>query len=302
MDTRDTGAARSFLAGQAKHAGAHASSYRGRLLRSLARRRRLRPRRALRRDRQRGRAASGDRRHAGRSGALGGPGLLEARRGAAPSEAIAHLYVSPGRGAAAGGGRRRLLEALGGARQTYVSADRPVELAARSTSTRSPRRRPERTRGCSRPTPRPRRRSRELPGESWLAIGIGHAGSTLAGTTAVLSALGVARGLRRGRRRAQPRLPARRADAAAARPRRPHGRGAPRLHLLDGLRGDLRGRLERARTAGRRGRSPRPTRQRSRAAVAQARRGPARRRRRGRQGQASPAPKRPRRCGCPACR
>src|SRR6185437_9670682 len=120
MDTRDTGAARSFLATQAKRAGAHASSYRG-----------------VSYEVSPGGVAFG---LVGRFAVIGtedglravigttqGEQALSAATGysklagSAPSGAIAHLYVSPGAARSGSGSSQGLLEALGGARQTFAS-------------------------------------------------------------------------------------------------------------------------------------------------------------------------------------
>ena len=197
MDTRDSGAARSFLATQAKHAGAHSSSYRG-----------------VSYEVSPGGVAFG---LVGSFAVIGSEAGLRAVIGAtqgeaalstssgysklssgAPGEAIAHLYVSPGAAARplASSSSRGILEALGGARQTLVS------VTAQSTALRldvdtlaAPG--SERT-GLLSADPQAAQALSELPGESWLAIGIGHAGSSLAGTTAVLSTLGSLAGSEQG--------------------------------------------------------------------------------------------------------
>jgi hypothetical protein len=188
MDTRDTGAARSFLATQAKRAGAHPSSYRGVSYEVTS-----------------GGVAFG---LVGSFAVIGSEAGLRAVIGAtqgeaalssasgyaqlasgAPSEAIAHVYVSPGAAVshAGAGSTRSLLEALGGARQTFVSltaASGSVQMDVDTLAAPGS----ERT-GLLSSDPQAAQALSELPGESWLAIGIGHAGSTLAGTAAGLSAV-----------------------------------------------------------------------------------------------------------------
>src|SRR5581483_8332368 len=186
MDTSDAGAARSFLATQAKHAGAHASSYRG-----------------VSYEVSPGGVAFG---LVGRFAVIGSEAGLRAvigtnqgeqalsaaqgyskLAGSAPAGAIAHLYVSPGAALSADGGAKGLLEALGGARATYASLTASssslrldVDTVPGATGARQ---------GLLSADPQAAEALSALPGESWLGIGIGHAGSTLAGTTAALSAL-----------------------------------------------------------------------------------------------------------------
>jgi len=185
MDTRDTGAARSFLASQAKHAGAHASSYRGvsyevtpgGIAFGLV-----------------GRFAVIGTEAALREviGATQGEPALSAAPGyskladAAPEGAIVHLYASPG-AARSGSSPGGLLEALGGARATYASLTAAasslrldVDTLPGATGART---------GLLSADPAAAQALSELPADSWLGIGIGHAGSSLPGTTAALSAL-----------------------------------------------------------------------------------------------------------------
>lgn len=186
MDTRDAGAARSFLATQAKHAGAHASSYRG-----------------VSYEVSPGGVAFG---LVGRFAVIGSEAGLRAvigatqgeqalsaaqgyskLAGAAPQEALAHLYVSPGAALSAGGAAKGVLEALGGARATYTSLTASsgslrldVDTLPGATGARQ---------GLLSADPQAAEALSQLPGESWLGIGIGHAGSTLPATTAALAAL-----------------------------------------------------------------------------------------------------------------
>ncbi len=186
MDTSDAGSARSFLATQAKRAGAHPSSYRG-----------------VSYEVSPGGVAFG---LVGRFAVIGseagvravigatqGEPALSAAQGyskladSAPGEALAHLYVSPGAALSAGGSAKGLLEALGGSRATYASVTAAsgslrldVDTLPGATGARQ---------GLLSADPQAAEALSQLPGESWLAIGIGHAGSTLGGTTAALSAL-----------------------------------------------------------------------------------------------------------------
>ena len=185
MDTRDAGAARSFLATQAKRAGAHASSYRG-----------------VSYEVSPGGVAFG---LVGRFAVIGSEAGLRAVIGAtqgeaalsaapgysklagsAPSGAIAHLYVSPGSASAEGGSTRALLEALGGARKTYVSltvASGSLRLDVDTLPEGNARR------GVLSADPQAAQALSELPAESWLGIGVGHAGSSLSGVAAAIAAL-----------------------------------------------------------------------------------------------------------------
>ena len=254
MDTRDAGAARSFLAAQAKRAGAHPSSYRGvsyevspggvafGLVKSFA--------------------VIGS--EAGLRAVIGvtqGEAALASASGysklagSAPSGAIAHLYVSPG---SAGAGRRCERRP---ARRDRRRAGRPTPRWSRpparcsSTSTRS--------RSRSRPGAgaragllalrprRPRRRSRNCRANRGSGSASGTPARASPAPRAGLSALVLAGRLRTGSRHAEPRRAREGADAAAEGARRRHARRAARLRLLDGLGRDLRRRLERARTASR---------------------------------------------------
>jgi Protein of unknown function (DUF3352) len=189
MDTRDATAARSFLASQAKRAHAHSASYRGVSYEvasgglSFGLVGRL--------------AVIGS--EAGLRGVIGttqGEAALSAAGGfrklaaAAPSEAIGHLYVNPGNaGTASHGASLGLLALLGAGRQANVSlrasAGRltlDVDTLAASGSSQS-------AGGLLASDPEAGQALSSLPGESWLAIGLGHVGSNLAADAAGLSAL-----------------------------------------------------------------------------------------------------------------
>ncbi|HXB14607.1 MAG TPA: DUF3352 domain-containing protein [Solirubrobacteraceae bacterium] len=182
MDTSDAGAARSFLATQAKRAGAHASSYRG-----------------VSYEVSPGGVAFG---LVGRFAVIGSEaglrGVIGATQGeaalsstpgyaklasSAPSEAIAHLYVNPAAGAPHGSGQS-LLEAIAGSRPTYAAltlASSSLRLDVDSLAGGAS--------GLLAPDPQAAQALSQLPGESWLALGIGHAGTHLAGAAAALSGL-----------------------------------------------------------------------------------------------------------------
>ncbi|HXR27985.1 MAG TPA: DUF3352 domain-containing protein [Solirubrobacteraceae bacterium] len=179
MDTSDSSKARSFLNSQAAHAGAHATSYRGVSYEATAE----------------GIAfAMVDRfavigSEAGVHGVidttLGGAALLHASGYAklladAPAGALAHLYTNPT--AAAEGGTQKgalgLLALLAGARESNISlvpASGSVSVyvdAAATASTSTPG-------GLLGSVAEGSRAFDELPGDSWLAIGLGHLGSSL---------------------------------------------------------------------------------------------------------------------------
>ncbi|MEA2214513.1 MAG: hypothetical protein QOK19_74 [Solirubrobacteraceae bacterium] len=188
MDTSNAGAARSFLATQAKGAGAHATSYRG-----------------VSYDLGTGGVAFG---LVGRLAVIGSEAGLRAVIGvtqgeaalsragaytkltaAAPHGAIGHLYVNPagaksapGAGASAGlpallsGGRPANVSLLASGASLTLDVD---SLASPGSST-----------GLLAPDPEAAQALGQLPGNSWLALGLGHAGAKLPAAVAGLSALG----------------------------------------------------------------------------------------------------------------
>ncbi len=189
MDTSDAGAARSFLATQAKRAGAHASSYRG-----------------VSYEVSPGGVAFG---LVGRFAVIGSEaglrGVIGATQGeaalssapgyaklsaSAPSEAIAHLYVNPAAGTPnAHGSGQSLLEAIAGSHPTYAAltlASSSLRLDVDSLAGGAT--------GLLSHDPQAAQALSELPGESWLALGIGHAGTHLAGAAAALSGLSLLTG------------------------------------------------------------------------------------------------------------
>ncbi len=188
MDTSDASAARSFLAGQAKRAGAHATSYRG-----------------VSYEVGSAGVAFG---LVGRFAVIGSEAALREVIGAtqgesalrsasaygklaasAPSGAIGHIYVNPQAAGALSGASAHagLLALLGGERPANVSllassgslALDVDTLAHAGTSGGLLSADPESTQALS-----------ELPGDSWLALGLGHAASTLPADVAGLQALG----------------------------------------------------------------------------------------------------------------
>lgn len=204
MDTSDAAKARSFLDQQARRAGAHAQSYRGVSYQAAG-----------------GGLAFGvvDRfavigseagLHSVIDTTLGGSSLAHASGyakllAAAPADALAHIYSNPASEGAspatssksAGGeeGLAGLLALLTGTRQANVSlvATGPAgssagslaldadTLAAGSTAAAG---------GLLAPDPRGAQALAELPGESWLAIGLGSVRTTLAQDVQGLRSLG----------------------------------------------------------------------------------------------------------------
>jgi hypothetical protein len=184
LDTTDTSKARSFLDGQAAKAGARSTSYDG-----------------VSYELSSGGVAFG---MVDRFAVIGSESglhdVIETARGsgsalahsssyakllaAAPSDALAHIYSNPPSTAPAStsseGGLSSLLRVLGGARQANVSLVASAgslaldadTLAANADSTSE-------AGGLMDPDPEGAQALGELPGESWLAIGLGHVGTTL---------------------------------------------------------------------------------------------------------------------------
>lgn len=188
MDTRDASAARAFLATQAKRAHAHSASYRGvsyevasgGLAFGLV------GRFAVIGSEAGLRGVIGATQGEAELSGAGGYGKLTA---AASKEAIGHLYVNPGT-AAGHGASSGLTALLGSGRQANVSLRASggrltldVDTLAAQGSARS-------TGGLLAYDPEAAQALSSLPGESWLAIGLGHVGSNLAADAAGLSALG----------------------------------------------------------------------------------------------------------------
>jgi hypothetical protein len=177
LDTSDAGKARSFLESQAKHAGAHTAAYRGVKYQATA-----------------GGVCFGvvDRlavigSEAGLHGVidttLGGPALTRATGyskllSSAPSSALAHLYANAGAfrspaGGSATGGLSGVLSLLAGGSLVNVSlvpSSSSIAVDADALNAGS---------GILSASPEAARAAGELPGESWLAVGLGNVGSTL---------------------------------------------------------------------------------------------------------------------------
>lgn len=186
LDTSDAGKARGFLDRQAARAGAHRTSYRGVALQvgsggvAFALVRRL----AVIGSEAGVRAAIDA--SAGGSSLAASSGYAKLLR-AAPPGALAHIYSNPSAaGGASSGGQAGLLGLLSGARQANVS------LLARSGSlsldadTLASGGAPG---GLLSTDPEGVAALGELPGDSWLAIGVGHVGASLAEGVQGLSAL-----------------------------------------------------------------------------------------------------------------
>jgi hypothetical protein len=191
MDTSNASAARSFLAAQAKGASAHATSYRGvsyevgtgGVAFGLV-----------------GRFAvigseSGLRAVIGATqgeAALSGAGGYSKLTAAAPAGAIGHLYINPvaAKSAAAAGATAGLPALLSGGRQANVSLlasgaslTLDIDSLASGGGPGSPS-------GLLAPDPEAAQALGQLPGDSWLALGLGHAGANLPSAVAGLGAVG----------------------------------------------------------------------------------------------------------------
>jgi len=189
LDTSDAAKASSFLDAQAAHAGAHATSYRGVSYRSTA-----------------GGVAFGlvDRfavigSEAGMHGvidtALGGPSLARASGysrllASAPGGAVAHVYsnLAGPRTTATQQGLAGVLGLLTGGHQANVSLVPSASSLALDADTlqTGP---ASATGGLLSADPQAAQALSELPGESWLAIGLGDLGSTLTQDVHALRAL-----------------------------------------------------------------------------------------------------------------
>ena len=184
MDTRDSSAARTFLARQAGLAGAHPAVYRGISYEATA-----------------GGPAFG---LIGRFAVIGSEAglraVIDTTQGAAalttasgyakltqsaPADALANLYIGP----AAGAGPRGipgLLEALTGGREADISlqaAAGSLTLDADTLAT------PGTRAGLLTPDPEGSEALAALPGESWLAVGLGHLATNLQTDVAALKGI-----------------------------------------------------------------------------------------------------------------
>jgi uncharacterized protein DUF3352 len=187
LDTSDAGKARSFLAGQAKRAGAHAASYRGvsfqvdsggvafALVHRLAV---IGSEAALR---------SVIDTTAGAPSLASSAGYAKLLR-AAPAGALAHVYSNPQAGSARGSqeGLSGLLGLLAGARQSNVSLLAQADSLSLDADTLAS---PSTPGGLLSADPEGAAALGELPGESWLAVGLGHFGTSLARDVQGLSGL-----------------------------------------------------------------------------------------------------------------
>ena len=185
MDTTDASAARSFLARQAKHAGAHARSYRGvsyEVGRGVAFG--LVGRFAVIGSEPGVRAVIGATQGEAK---LASSGAYSKLASAAPSGALGHLYLNTGNGPAASSPGGGLLGVLGSGRPLDVSlvasgGSLSVDIDSLARSGSSP--------GLLSADPEGSAALGELPGNSWLAIGLGHAGTNLPADVAGLEAVG----------------------------------------------------------------------------------------------------------------
>jgi len=172
LDTRDPNAARSFLTGQARRAGARPQTYRGvsyevassgLAFGLVARFAVIGSQAALRSviDTTQGGAALS---------AAGAYGKLLAK---APAEALAHVYVNPGAREAAGAGVLALLTGQRPANVSLLTKAGSISLDA-DTLGGAPA-------GLLSASPEAARALAAMPGDSWLGIGLARAGSGLPG-------------------------------------------------------------------------------------------------------------------------
>jgi hypothetical protein len=187
LDTSDASKARSFLDGQAKRAGAHASSYHrvSFQLSSSGVAFALVHRFAVIGS-EAGLRAVIDTTAGGASLASSG-GYAKLMR-AAPAGALAHVYVNPTAGGAqpSQAGAAGLLGLLAGARQTNVSLLAKSGSLALDADTLASSSTPG---GLISADPEGAVALGELPGDSWLAVGVGHVGASLSQDVQGLSAL-----------------------------------------------------------------------------------------------------------------
>jgi len=189
LDTRDMRKANSFLEAAAARAGAHATSYRGVAYQLSGG--------DVAFGIVHGFAVIGS--DAGMRGVidttLGGPSLAAAPPYAAllasaPSTAVAHLYSNAAGAASAGtpSGVSGLLQLFSGARQTNVSlvpSRGSLALDIDTVALGAPA-----TAALPASSSEASRALRELPGESWLAVGLGDVGHMLASDVQALRSLG----------------------------------------------------------------------------------------------------------------
>jgi len=183
LDTTNAEKARSFLDTQAQHAGAHASTYRGIAYEATA-----------------SGVSFGVVDHFAVIGSeaslhsvidttLGGSSLAHASGytkllAAAPGNALAHIFTSPSSSAQAGAPPEEatsgLLALLAGAREANISLVPSASSLSLDADTLASASSPAgEAGGLLAADPEGAQALGELPGESWLAIGLGHVGSTL---------------------------------------------------------------------------------------------------------------------------
>jgi hypothetical protein len=192
LDTSDSAKARTFLNAQAAKAGAHATSFDGVSYELTA-----------------GGVAFGlvDR-FAVIGSESGLHGVIEATHGAgalahtsgytkllaaAPANALAHIYANLAHatapGAAPEAGLGGLLAQLAGAHEANISLVPAASSLSLDADTLSAGPGGHAAGGLLAPDPQAAQALSELPGESWLAVGLGHAGSTLGADVQDLQAL-----------------------------------------------------------------------------------------------------------------
>jgi hypothetical protein len=186
LDTSDASKAASFISTEAQHAGAHAASYRGVSYQATSSGEAfgIVDRLAV--------LGTATGLHAVIDTSLGGPSLVHAADyskllASAPSGALAHVYSSP---TVAGGaqGLGGLIGLLGGARTVNVSlvpSSSSIALDVDSLTSAST----AGGGGLAGSAGEGAQALSELPGESWLAVGLGNVGVTLAGDVQALHGL-----------------------------------------------------------------------------------------------------------------
>ncbi|MGO9490411.1 MAG: DUF3352 domain-containing protein [Solirubrobacteraceae bacterium] len=186
MDTTDASAARSFLAMQAKRAGARPASYRGvsyevapdgDAFGLVGRFAVIGSEAGLRAviDAQQGEASL-----------TGAPGYAKLTA-QAPANAIGHLYVNP-TGVVSGGGQAGgLVRLLSGGRQANISLLAASGSLTLDLDTLAA---PGTGSGLLSSDPQAAEALSALPGESWLAVGLAHAGTNLSGDVLALKTIG----------------------------------------------------------------------------------------------------------------
>jgi len=202
LDTRDTTKARSFLRTLAKHAGAHASSYRGvsyqvanGIAFALSARLVVIGTEAAVRsviDTTAGKGLS----------LAASPGYARLQA-AAPREALAHLYANPGAisesaNVAHAQGSASVLALLAGQRLLNVSLVPSGSSFALDVDAVTPEGSGNAPGGLLAADPEAARSLGELPGESWLAVGLGDVGNLLRANGQALRGLGSLGGLLTG--------------------------------------------------------------------------------------------------------